>query len=76
MAPLVTLDRFFEHIPLIGGILEALDTKPLSVKGTLDSIHVYPLAPSAGGYELAEMMKKTVERPVNLIHGGKASAPD
>ena len=71
VAPLVTLDRIFEHIPLIGGILEALDTIPLSAKGTLDNIQIYPLAPSAIGYELKEMMKKTVERPINLIHGGK-----
>ncbi len=72
VAPLVTLDRIFEHIPLIGGILDTLDTIPLSVKGSLDNIHTYPLAPSAVAYELAEMMKKTVERPINLIHGGKA----
>ena len=72
VAPLVTLNLIFEHIPLIGGILEALDTIPLSAKGTMDNIHIYPLAPSAIGYELAEMMKKTVERPINLIHGGKA----
>jgi len=71
VAPLVTLDRIFEHIPLIGGILDTLDTIPLSVKGTLDKIHVYPLAPSAVGYELEEMMKKTVERPIKLIHGGQ-----
>jgi hypothetical protein len=74
VAPLVTLDRIFEHIPLIGGILEALDTIPLSAKGTLDNIQIYPLAPSAIGYELAEMMKKTVERPINLIHGGKENS--
>jgi hypothetical protein len=71
VASLVTLDRIFEHIPLIGGILEALDTIPLSAKGTLENIHVYPLAPSAVAYELAEMMKKTVKRPINLIHGGE-----
>jgi len=71
LAPLVTLDRIFEHIPLIGGILEALDTIPLSAKGTLDNIHIYPLAASAIAYELVEMMKKTVERPINLVHGRK-----
>ena len=71
VAPLVTLDRIFEHIPLIGGIPDNLDTIPLSVKGTLDNIHIYPLAPSAVWYELKEMMKKTVERPINLIRGGK-----
>ncbi len=73
VAPLVTLDRIFEHIPLIGGILEALDTIPLSAKGTLDNIQIYPLAPSAIGYDLAEMMKRTVERPINLIHGGQGT---
>ena len=71
VGPLVTLDRIFEHIPLIGGILDTLDTIPLSAKGTLDNIHIYPLAPSAVAYELAEMMKKTAERPINLIHGGR-----
>jgi hypothetical protein len=73
VAPLVTLDRIFEHIPLIGGILEALDTIPLSAKGTLDNIQIYPLAPSAIGYDLAEMMKRTIERPIKLIHGGQGS---
>ena len=73
VAPLVTLDRIFEHIPLIGGILEALDTIPLSAKGTLENIQIYPLAPSAIGYDLAEMMKRTVERPINLIHGGQGA---
>jgi hypothetical protein len=73
VAPLVNLDRIFEHIPLIGGILEALDTIPLSAKGTLDNIHIDPLASSAIGYELEEMMKKTVRRPVNLVYGGQRS---
>ena len=58
VAPLVTLDRIFEHIPLIGGILEALDTIPLSAKGTLDNIQIYPLAPSAVGYELTGNAEK------------------
>jgi uncharacterized protein YhdP len=71
VAPLVALDRIFEHIPIIGGILEALDTIPMSAKGTPDDIHIYPLKPSAIGYELQEIMKKTVERPLNLIHGDK-----
>ena len=69
VAPLVTLNRVFEHIPLIGGILDALDTIPLSVKGTSGALHTIPLAPSAVGYELKEMMKKSVNRPVKLIDG-------
>jgi hypothetical protein len=69
---MVTPDRIFGHIPLIGGILGTLDAIPISAKGTLDSIHLYPLAPSAVGYQLEEMMRKTVERPINIIHGSKA----
>jgi len=76
VAPLVALDRIFEHIPIIGGILEVLDTIPLSAKGTIDNIHIKPLAPSAIGYELEEMMKKTVERPINLVHGDKEGLSD
>jgi hypothetical protein len=71
VAPLVALDRIFEHIPIIGGILEVFDTIPLSATGTPDNIHIRPLAPSAIGYELEEMMKKTVERPINFVHGDK-----
>jgi len=40
VAPQVTLDRIFEDIPLIGPILDTLDTIPLSVKGTFGNIHL------------------------------------
>ena len=70
VAPLVTLHRVFEHIPLIGGVLDTLDTIPLGIKGSLGAVHVIPLAPSAIGYELKEMMKKSVNRPIKLIHPG------
>jgi hypothetical protein len=69
VAPLVTLHRVFEHIPLIGGILDTLDTIPLSIKGSSGAVHAIPLAPSAIGYELQELMKKSVNRPIKLIHG-------
>ena len=71
VAPLVTLNQIFENVPLVGGILEALDTIPLSATGTPDNIHVQPLAPSAIGYELQEMMRNTVKGPINLVDGGK-----
>ena len=70
VAPLVTLNRVFEHIPLIGGVLDTLDTIPLSVKGASGALHAIPLAPSAIGYALQEMMKKSVNRPIKLIHPG------
>ncbi len=73
VAPLVTLDRIFAHIPLIGGSLNTLDAIPLSLRGTLENIHIYPLAPSALGYQLKETMEKTVERRINLMDVSKGS---
>lgn len=72
VAPLVTVDRIFEHIPLIGGSLETLDAIPLVARGTTDNIHIYPLAPSAIGHGLTETMKNSVDRPINLIHANQA----
>ncbi len=66
VAPLVTLNRVFEHIPLIGGVLETLDTIPLSVKGASGALHTIPLAPSAIGFELKQLMKKSVNRPIKI----------
>jgi len=71
VAPLVTLDRIFQHVPLVGGILRAVDTLPLGVKGTPDNMVVIPLAPSAVGYELKEMMKNTFKGPMKLTPAGK-----
>ena len=67
VAPLVSMHRIFEHIPLIGPALDSLDTVPFRVKGTVDNFHIYPLAPSAVGYKLQKMMENTVQRPIKLI---------
>jgi hypothetical protein len=72
VAPLVTLNQIFEHVPLVGGILETLNTIPLNATGTPDNIQVQALAPSAVGYDLQEMMRKTVRGPINLVDGGKS----
>ena len=72
VAPLVTLDRIFEQIPVIGGGLNRLDTIPLAARGALDNIHIYPLVPSAVGYGLTEIMKNTVGRPIKLMHASEA----
>jgi hypothetical protein len=68
VAPQKTLDSILGHIPLIGGILHTIDTIPLRLKGTFDDIHVLPLAPSAVGYELKEVMKETLGIPIKLKH--------
>ena len=72
VAPLVSLDRIFEHIPLIGGSLDSLDAIPLVARGTTDNVHIYPLAPSAIGHGLAETMKNLVDRPIKFIHANEA----
>lgn len=70
VAPQKTIDSIMRHIPLVGSILHTIDTIPLSLKGTYDDVHVFPLAPSAIGYELVETMKETLGLPIKLTHIG------
>jgi len=67
-APLKTSSTVLEHIPLIGGILETLDTIPLRVNGTFENVHFLPLAPSAVKDELLDIMNDAVDIPVKLVH--------
>jgi hypothetical protein len=69
-----TLDRIFEKIPLVGGALQTFNTIPLSLKGTLDDLRVFPLAPSAVAYELKRLMENTARGPIKLIQIGKKPA--
>lgn len=68
VAPLKTSSTVFEHIPLIGGILETLDTIPLGVKGSFDDLHFLPLAPSAVEDEMQDVIKETFGIPMRLVH--------
>ena len=70
VAPQKTIDSIMRHIPLIGGILHTIDTIPLSLKGTYNDVHVFPLAPSAIGFELVETMKETLGLPIKLTRIG------
>ncbi len=72
VAPLVTVDRIFEHIPMIGGSLGTLDAIPLAARGASDNIHIYPLALSAIEHGLTETMKNSVDRPIKLLHASEA----
>jgi hypothetical protein len=69
--PLLSPEKwdFNAHINLKHPLKSAAwgNLKGNEVKGTLDDMHIYPLAPSAIAYELKEMMRKTVERPIKLI---------
>lgn len=69
-----TLDRIFEKIPLVGGALQTFNTIPLSLKGTLDDLHVFPLSLSAVAYELKKLMENTARGPIKLIQIGKKPA--
>jgi hypothetical protein len=70
VAPQKTLDSILGHIPLIGAILHTIDTIPLSLKGTFDDIHVFPLAPLAVGYESKQVMQDTLGIPIKPTHIG------
>jgi hypothetical protein len=70
----VALSRVLDKLPVVGGILQAFNTFPLSVEGTLDDIHIRPLSPSSVTRSLKASMEKTVEGPVNLIRIEKKPA--
>jgi hypothetical protein len=71
-----TLDRIFNKIPLVGGVLQTFNTIPLSLRGTLDHVQVYPLSPSAVAYELKRLMENTARGPIKLIQIGRKSTTD
>ena len=62
-----TLDRIFDKIPLVGGVLQTFNTIPLSLRGTLDDVRITPLSPSAVAYELKSLLENTVRGPIKLI---------
>jgi uncharacterized protein involved in outer membrane biogenesis len=70
----VTLGRILDKLPLVGGVLQGLNTIPLGLKGTLDNVRIQALAPSAISYELKSIMENTVRSPVNLMQIGKKPA--
>jgi hypothetical protein len=69
-----TLDRIFDRIPLVGGVLQTFNTIPLSLRGTLDDVHVFPLSPSAVAYKLKRLMENTARGPIKLIQIGQKPA--
>jgi hypothetical protein len=63
-----TASTLLGYIPLVGGVLKTIATIPLTVRGTIDDIHVLPLAPSAVGHELKELTEQTLGIPLHLVH--------
>jgi hypothetical protein len=72
VAPLVPLDRVLEDVPVVGGILDTLDTLPLTATGRYDDLTVRPLAPSAVDYQLQELLRNILKVPIRLIGGREA----
>jgi hypothetical protein len=67
----VTLNRVLKKLPLVGGVLQGLNTIPLGLEGTYDDVRIYPLSASAVAYDLKNIMENTVRGPINLIQIGK-----
>lgn len=72
----VTLGRVLDKLPLVGGLLQGLNTIPLGLKGTFNDVHIYPLSASAVAYNLKNIMENTVGSPVKLIQIGKKPAAE
>jgi hypothetical protein len=67
VAPLKTVDRLVEKVPLVGDILADIISIPLSVKGDLSDPKVVPLDPAAVGSELLDLTKRTLRLPFKII---------
>lgn len=74
VAPLVILDTILSHVPIVGHSLDKLDAIPLKAEGTVDDLHLYPLAPKALGYQLKEAMEGLTTKTIHLLDGGGSSA--
>ena len=70
----VTLARILDKLPLVGGVLQGLNTIPLGLEGSPDHVRIYPLSISAVAYDLKNIMENTVRGPINLIQIGKKPA--
>jgi hypothetical protein len=68
MATQTAASALLGHVPLIGSALQAIATIPLTIEGTVDDVHVLPLAPSAVGYELREAARQAFGIPLHLVH--------
>jgi hypothetical protein len=74
VAPLVILDTILSHVPIVGHSLDKLDAIPLKAEGTVDDLHLYPLAAKALGYQLKEAMEGLTTKTIHLLDGGGSSA--
>jgi hypothetical protein len=69
VAPFKTVDWVVKKIPLVRRVLQgALIAVPVKVSGNLSDPKVSPMSASAIGSSLLDIVKRTVELPVTVIH--------
>jgi len=69
VAPFRTMDRIVRFIPIVRGIMGGtLVSIPIKVSGSLDDPKFAPLAASAIGQSLTDMMKRTFNLPVQIFN--------
>ena len=68
VAPLKTVDAIVKFTPIINTWLEGtLISIPVKVSGTLEAPRITPLAPSAVGSSLLNLLKNTIQLPIKLV---------
>ncbi|MHC4459246.1 MAG: YhdP family protein, partial [Planctomycetota bacterium] len=67
VAPLKTVDRLVDKVPLVGDIIGDIISIPFRVKGDVKDPKVVPLSPSAIGADLIGIMQKTLKLPFKIF---------
>ncbi|MCF8105490.1 MAG: AsmA-like C-terminal domain-containing protein [Desulfohalobiaceae bacterium] len=68
VAPLKTLDRLVENIPLLKHVTgKSLVSIPLKISGSLDHYRITPLPPGAVGKNFLNFLERTLNLPVKII---------
>jgi hypothetical protein len=67
VAPLKTVDRLVDKVPLVGDIIGDIISIPFRVKGDVKDPKVVPLSPSAIGADLMGIMQKTLKLPFKIF---------
>ncbi len=77
VAPLKTLDRFFEKIPILGKIMGGhLISVPVRIKGEISTPQVIPLSPKAVSSGVYNIMKRSLQIPIRIFQPLIPQSPD
>jgi hypothetical protein len=68
VSPLTTVDWVVEHVPIIGTILQGtLVAVPVRVKGPAADPEILPMAPSAVGSRIVDIIERILKTPYRLV---------